>query len=144
MPWAGTEGSSGLAAGTRRPVSAVVSEGSGRVEIVIKGARFTEADAEAQVHGICFKTGPPQRVGVELEWLARDPRDPALPVQAEQVTATLAASAARTKKVTRGKKPTPFGMNPLLFLLVPRSRSSLAGSLSSARRPPLRSVSSSR
>jgi len=57
---------------------------------VIKGARFTEADAEAHVHGICFKTGPPERVGVELEWLARDRRDPALPVQAEQVTATLA------------------------------------------------------
>jgi glutamate--cysteine ligase len=57
---------------------------------VIKGARFTEADAEAQVHGICFKTGPPERVGVELEWLVRDRRDPALPVQAEQVAATLA------------------------------------------------------
>ncbi len=57
---------------------------------MIKGARFTEADAEAHVHGICFKTGPPERVGVELEWLARDRRDPALPVQAEQVTATLA------------------------------------------------------
>ena len=67
-----------------------MSEGSGRVEIVIKGARFTEADAEAHVHGICFKTGPPERLGVELEWLARDRRDPALPVQAEQVTATLA------------------------------------------------------
>jgi len=52
---------------------------------VIKGARFTEADAEAQVHGICFKTGPPERVGVELEWLVRDRRDPALPVRAEQV-----------------------------------------------------------
>ena len=57
---------------------------------MIKGARFTEADAEAQVHGICFKTGPPGRVGVELEWLVRDRRDPALPVQAEQVAATLA------------------------------------------------------
>jgi glutamate--cysteine ligase len=58
-------------------------------EIVIKGARFTEADAEAHVHGICFKTGPPERVGVELEWLVRDPRDPALPVRAEQVAAAL-------------------------------------------------------
>jgi len=56
---------------------------------VIKGARFTEADAEAHVHGICFKTGPPERVGVELEWLVRDPRDPALPVRAEQVAAAL-------------------------------------------------------
>jgi glutamate--cysteine ligase len=57
---------------------------------VIDGVRFTEADAEAHVHGICFKTGPPERVGVELEWLVRDRRDPALPVQAEQVAATLA------------------------------------------------------
>ena len=63
---------------------------------MIKGARFTEADAEAQVHGICFKTGPPERVGVELEWLARDRRDPALPVQAEQVTATLAGFDRRS------------------------------------------------
>src|SRR5260370_527068 len=63
---------------------------SGNVEIVTKGARFTEGDAEAQVHGICFKTGPPERIGVELEWLARDRRDPALPVRAEQVAAILA------------------------------------------------------
>src|SRR5438309_6621994 len=66
-----------------------MSEGSGRVQIVIKGARFTEPDAEAHVHGICFKTGPPERVGVELEWLVRDRRDPALPVQAEKVAAAL-------------------------------------------------------
>jgi glutamate--cysteine ligase len=57
---------------------------------VIRGARFSEADAEAHIHGICFKTGPPERVGVELEWLIRDRRDPARPVQAEQVAATLA------------------------------------------------------
>ena len=54
-----------------------------------KGARLTEADAEGHVHGICFKTGPPARVGVELEWLVRDRRDPALPVRAEQVAAAL-------------------------------------------------------
>src|SRR2546430_17623298 len=67
-----------------------MSEGSGRVQIVIKGARFTEADAEAHVHGICFKTGPPERLGVELECLARDRPDPPRPVPAEQVTPTLA------------------------------------------------------
>ena len=61
---------------------------------MIKGTRFTEADAEAHVHGICFKTGPPERVGVELEWLVRDPRDPALPVRAEQVAAALDQFAA--------------------------------------------------
>jgi len=47
--------------------------------------KLTEDEAEAHVHGICFKTGPPQRVGVELEWLVRDARDPALPVPAERI-----------------------------------------------------------
>jgi glutamate--cysteine ligase len=69
---------------------------------VTKGARFTEADAEAHVHGICFKTGPPERVGVELEWLVRDPRDPALPVRAEQVAAALAPFEADTPAGEQG------------------------------------------
>ncbi len=52
-------------------------------------AQLTEPDAEAHVHGICFKTGPPGRVGVELEWLVHDARDPALPVAPERVVAAL-------------------------------------------------------
>jgi ergothioneine biosynthesis glutamate--cysteine ligase EgtA len=71
-----------------------MSDPSGNLAIVINGERFTEADAEAHIHGICFKTGPPQRVGVELEWLVRDPRDPAQPVRAEQVAAALAPFGA--------------------------------------------------
>ena len=67
-----------------------------------KGARFTEADAEAHVHGICFKTGPPERIGVELEWLVRDRRDPALPVRAEQVAAALAPFEAETPASKQG------------------------------------------
>ncbi len=69
---------------------------------MIKGARFTEADAEAHIHGICFKTGPPERVGVELEWLVRDPRDPAQPVRAEQVAAALAPFGAGTPASKQG------------------------------------------
>jgi glutamate--cysteine ligase len=72
---------------------------------VTNGVRFTEADAEAQVHGICFKTGPPERVGVELEWLVRDRRDPALPVQAEQVAATLAGFGPSDDKGYAGQAP---------------------------------------
>ncbi len=45
---------------------------------------LTEETAAAHVHGIAFKTGPPSRVGVELEWLVRDARDPALPVSAKR------------------------------------------------------------
>src|SRR5215469_12835413 len=44
-----------------------------------------EDDAVGHVHGICLKTGPPRRVGVELEWLVRDARDPSLTVPAERI-----------------------------------------------------------
>src|SRR6201990_437060 len=48
---------------------------------------LTEETAAAHVHGIVFKTGPPGKVGVELEWLVRDARDPALPVPAGRLAA---------------------------------------------------------
>ena len=54
------------------------------------GPPLTKDDAEAQAHGIAFKTGPPGRVGVELEWLVCDGRDPALPVDQRRVAAALA------------------------------------------------------
>ncbi|WP_322942381.1 glutamate-cysteine ligase family protein [Actinacidiphila yeochonensis] len=40
------------------------------------GDDLTEEDAEAHVHGVCFKTGPPIRTGVEVEWLVHDRSDP--------------------------------------------------------------------
>ncbi|HEY2575391.1 MAG TPA: ergothioneine biosynthesis glutamate--cysteine ligase EgtA [Streptosporangiaceae bacterium] len=55
------------------------------------GAPLSEEDAEAHVHGICFKTGPPGRVGVELEWLVSDHRDPALRVHADRVMGAVAS-----------------------------------------------------
>ncbi|HEX9357479.1 MAG TPA: ergothioneine biosynthesis glutamate--cysteine ligase EgtA [Streptosporangiaceae bacterium] len=54
------------------------------------GPPLTEREAEEQAHGIAFKTGPPGRVGVELEWLVCDGRDPALPVDQRRVAAALA------------------------------------------------------
>jgi glutamate--cysteine ligase len=41
--------------------------------------RLSPAAAEAWIPHTCFKHGPPRRVGVELELLVRDLRDPALP-----------------------------------------------------------------
>jgi len=38
--------------------------------------RLTEAAAEAWIPRTCFKTGPPERVGIELEFLLHDPADP--------------------------------------------------------------------
>lgn len=37
---------------------------------------ITVEDAVEYISGICFKTGPPSRVGVELEWFPRDARNP--------------------------------------------------------------------
>ena len=54
------------------------------------GEPLTESDAEAQAHGICFKTGPPGQVGVELEWLVCDGRDPTAAVDQHRVAAALA------------------------------------------------------
>ena len=55
---------------------------------------LTESDAEEHIHGICFKTGPPGKVGVELEWLVRDGRDPGLRVDQQRVAAALAGLGA--------------------------------------------------
>ncbi len=68
-----------------------------------RGAALTESDAEAHVHGICFKTGPPGRVGVELEWLVRDIRDPGLRVPVHRINSAvggLIAPAALPESVT--------------------------------------------
>ncbi|MFE3031747.1 ergothioneine biosynthesis glutamate--cysteine ligase EgtA [Streptomyces canus] len=50
-----------------------------------------EAELEALVRGICFKTGPPRRIGVEVEWLVHELRSPRLPVTTERLAAAYAA-----------------------------------------------------
>jgi glutamate--cysteine ligase len=54
----------------------------------------TEAEVEALVRGICFKTGPPRRLGVEVEWLVHELRAPRLPVTPERLEAAYAALRA--------------------------------------------------
>ncbi|MGW6404276.1 ergothioneine biosynthesis glutamate--cysteine ligase EgtA [Streptomyces sp. NPDC055134] len=57
-------------------------------------ALVTEAEVEALVRGICFKTGPPSTVGVEVEWLVHEPRRPRLPLPPERLDAAYAALGA--------------------------------------------------
>ncbi|MFC8516100.1 ergothioneine biosynthesis glutamate--cysteine ligase EgtA [Streptomyces sp. NPDC057257] len=52
---------------------------------------LTEAEVEALVRGICFKTGPPRGIGVEVEWLVHELRMPQLPVTPERLAAAYAA-----------------------------------------------------
>lgn len=52
---------------------------------------ISEAEVEALVRGICFKTGPPRKLGVEVEWLVNELRTPRLPVTPERLEAAYAA-----------------------------------------------------
>lgn len=52
---------------------------------------LTEAEVEALVRGICFKTGPPRTVGVEVEWLVHDLGSPQVPVTPERLEAAYTA-----------------------------------------------------
>ncbi|WP_455359694.1 ergothioneine biosynthesis glutamate--cysteine ligase EgtA [Streptomyces sp. SYSU K21746] len=45
----------------------------------------TEAGVEALLRCICFKTGPPRTLGVELEWLVHELRGPQLPVSSARL-----------------------------------------------------------
>ncbi|MFF9909477.1 ergothioneine biosynthesis glutamate--cysteine ligase EgtA [Streptomyces sp. NPDC013457] len=46
-------------------------------------------EAEDLLRCICFKTGPPRTVGVEVEWLVHELRDPRLPVPPERLAAAV-------------------------------------------------------
>ncbi|MER6529818.1 ergothioneine biosynthesis glutamate--cysteine ligase EgtA [Streptomyces sp. NPDC001508] len=50
----------------------------------------TEHEAEELVEGICFKTGPPRTVGVEVEWLIHETRAPQRPVVPKRLEAVYA------------------------------------------------------
>lgn len=49
------------------------------------GSPLGEDYAGDLLRGICFKTGPPRKVGVELEWLVHDLNSPEQPVSARRL-----------------------------------------------------------
>ncbi|WNF30817.1 ergothioneine biosynthesis glutamate--cysteine ligase EgtA [Streptomyces sp. C11-1] len=57
-------------------------------------APLDETGAEDLLRGICFKTGPPRTVGVELEWLIHDREHPDLPVGQERLDSAVEAVRA--------------------------------------------------
>ncbi|OEJ63461.1 ergothioneine biosynthesis glutamate--cysteine ligase EgtA [Streptomyces agglomeratus] len=63
-------------------------------DFVQEGAPVTEAGAEALLRGICFKTGPPSTVGVELEWFVHELHLPELPVAPARLEAAVTALRA--------------------------------------------------
>ncbi|MFD6949406.1 ergothioneine biosynthesis glutamate--cysteine ligase EgtA [Nocardiopsis sp. TSRI0078] len=55
-------------------------------------ARMTTEDVHEYINGVCFKTGPPGKVGVETEWLVTDPDDPDAPVSVDRLAELMEAS----------------------------------------------------
>ncbi|MFI5806202.1 ergothioneine biosynthesis glutamate--cysteine ligase EgtA [Streptomyces sp. NPDC051561] len=60
----------------------------------VGGTPISESDAEDLLRCICFKTGPPRSLGVELEWLVHDVHHPQLPVPPDRLAAAHAAARA--------------------------------------------------
>ncbi|MGW2965229.1 ergothioneine biosynthesis glutamate--cysteine ligase EgtA [Streptomyces sp. NPDC001220] len=50
---------------------------------------LTLEEVEAYVLSVCFKTGPPERIGVETEWLVQDHHNPLLPISVDRLNAAL-------------------------------------------------------
>lgn len=63
---------------------------SGSVDTESGGRTLTRDEAVEHVRGGCFTTGPPGRIGVELEWLVHDVAEPRLPVDPARLRAALA------------------------------------------------------
>ncbi|OIJ63190.1 ergothioneine biosynthesis glutamate--cysteine ligase EgtA [Streptomyces mangrovisoli] len=72
------------------PETSTASESDGG-DCTAPRTALSAAEVEALVRGICFKTGPPRFLGVEVEWLIHELRDPRLPVPPERLEAAYAA-----------------------------------------------------
>lgn len=69
----------------------------------------TVDEALEHVHAICFKTGPPRRVGVELEWTVHHADDPNRPLDPATLRAALGGHAPRTIDPRSPQQTLPHG-----------------------------------
>lgn len=69
----------------------------------------SRAEALEHVHAICFKTGPPRRVGVELEWTVHYASDPTRPLAPTILRAALGAHSPTTLDPHSPHRPLPHG-----------------------------------
>ncbi|MGQ4427191.1 ergothioneine biosynthesis glutamate--cysteine ligase EgtA [Streptomyces violaceoruber] len=72
----------------------MVAETGPEEEVEPVPSDLLEDEAEAHVRGVCFKNGPPERTGVELEWLVHDRFDSGVVVPVERLDAALAPVVA--------------------------------------------------
>ncbi|MFE5033782.1 ergothioneine biosynthesis glutamate--cysteine ligase EgtA [Streptomyces sp. NPDC056683] len=76
-------------------------------ECGVDGPAVTEQQAQALVEGVCFKTGPPRSVGVEVEWLVHREGAPHEPVGRQELAA--AHADLRNLPLTSGLSIEPGG-----------------------------------
>lgn len=81
----------------------------GRPERLEGRALRSVEEALAHVQAICFKTGPPRRVGVELEWTVHHADDPRRLLDPETLRAALGEHAPRTLNPVSPQRPLPSG-----------------------------------
>jgi glutamate--cysteine ligase len=75
-----------------------------------EGVRIADrAEAEGYVAKVCFKTGPPGQVGIELEWTTHHLDDPARPVDPEVLGPALGQHAPRSLVPDSPQTPLPHG-----------------------------------
>ncbi len=67
------------------------------------------AEAEGYIARVCFKTGPPARTGVELEWTVHHGDDPARPLDISVLRAALGPHAPHSIDPTSPMSPLPGG-----------------------------------
>lgn len=70
---------------------------------------YTAEDVAVYVAKICFKTGPPALVGVELEWTVHHAADPARPLDADLLTTALDSHAPCSLHPSSSHHPLPGG-----------------------------------
>jgi glutamate--cysteine ligase len=67
------------------------------------------AAAEHYVAKVCFKTGPPRDVGIELEWTTHHRDDPTRPLDPAALSAALGDHAPSALRPTSPHEPLPHG-----------------------------------
>ena len=72
-------------------------------------ALHAQEDVEAYIRAICFKTGPPERVGAELEWTVHHTAAPEAPLTAEVLRRALGPHTPATLDPRDPPIPLPSG-----------------------------------
>ncbi|WP_438872394.1 glutamate-cysteine ligase family protein [Paractinoplanes maris] len=69
----------------------------------------TQAEVEARIRAICFKTGPPSLIGAELEWTVHSIAAPEAPLAVETLRQALGRHSPATLGASHPPQPLPAG-----------------------------------